>query len=267
MRHPTRGLLATLVIATSALPAYGASPPAALALSFAAYVHGFRAMVITVDLRDQGDAYSIALRDHTVGLVGAMIDNHVASEATGLFGADGVVPLHYTSAGHSRGADRSTVIDDENGVPRVRVLTPPEPNRDKVPASETDGAVDPLSAVAALFHRYATTGRCEAKVRVFDGARLSEIQSWTVGATTVPPSSASPFSGMATECDFRSQELAGFLHDANFVRDHAPQGGHVWLAPVGPGGATVPIRARFSTADHGEIALFLTAAGAGSPDR
>ncbi len=233
-------------------------PPMALTLSYAAYVHGFRAMVISVDVREDGSTYVVRLHDHTVGLVGAMIDNHVASEATGRFEADAAVPARYASAGHSRGADRRTEIDDMDGSPVVRVLSPVEPNRDLVAAADTRGTLDPLSAVAALFHRYAATGRCEAKLRVFDGARLSALEAWTVGPVSVPTSDASPYAGQATECDFRSQEVGGFLHDANYARSHAPQGGRIWLAPVEPGGVAVPIRARFSTVEHGEITLFLT---------
>ena len=270
MRCFRRDVPLALIAASAALslPASGlavaptpsVSTPTALTLSYAAYVHGFRAMVISVGLREADEAYAVSLHDHTVGLVGALIDNHVASEATGHFDGETAEPAHYASAGHSRGADRTTEIDDENGNPVVRVLSPVELDRDRVAASDTRGTIDPLSAIADLIHRYATTGRCEAKFRVFDGARLSEVQSWTVGAATVPGSDVSPYAGPATECDFRTQEIAGFLHDANYERSHAPQGGQVWLAPVGPGGTTVPIRAHFSTLEHGEITLFLTAA-------
>ncbi len=241
--------------------------PTALTLSYAAYVHGFRAMLISVGLREAGDAYAVSLHDHTVGLVGALIDNHVASEATGHFDGETAEPSRYASAGHSRGADRTTEIDDENGNPVVRVLSPVEPDRDRVAASDTSGTIDPLSAIADLIHRYAVTGLCEAKFRVFDGARLSEVRSWTIGAAAVPSSDVSPYAGRATECDFRTQEIGGFLHDANYERSHAPQGGQVWLAPVGPGGTTVPIRARFSTLEHGEITLFLTAAAMAPTNR
>ena len=230
----------------------------AVTLSYAAYVHGFRAMVISVDVREDGAAYAVGLHDHTVGLVGAMIDNHVASEASGRFDGDTVEPSRYASTGHSRGADRTTEIDDENGTPVVRVLSPVEPTRDRVAVADTRGTIDPLSAVAELFRRYAVTGQCEAKLKVFDGARLSQVQAWTVGIVSVPTSDASPYAGPATECDFRTQEIGGFLHDSNFERSHAPQGGRIWLAPVGPGGTAVPIRARFSTVEHGEITLFLT---------
>ena len=259
-------LPAAMVALSLSVPVEAVTPtPTALTLSYAAYIHGFRAMVISVALREDAGAYTVTLHDHTVGLVGAMIDNHVASEATGRFDGDAVEPSRYTSAGHSRGADRATEIDDENGLPVVRVLSPLEPNRDRVAAADTRGTVDPLSAIASLLRRYAETGRCEAKLQVFDGARLSDVQSWTAGVATVPTSDVTPYAGSATECDFRTEEVGGFLHDANYARAHAPQGGRVWLAPVGPGGIAVPIRARFSTLEHGEISLFLTAATAAAP--
>ncbi len=271
-KHPTMrrsrrtGLAAALVLGTAlgTAPA-GAALPATtdLTLSYAAYVDGFRAMLITVELRTDGDRYSVALHDHTVGLVGAMIDNHVASVATGRFDGAAAMPQRYTSAGHSRGADRETVLDYQGGNPVVTRLSPPEPNRDRVPAAATTGSIDALSAMAEILHALASSGRCEARLHVFDGARLTDVQAWTAGETTLQDSDRSPYSGHATVCDFRTQELAGFLHDGNYVHAHDPQGGSVWLAPVLPGLPKLPIRAQFSTLEHGEIGLFLLGAKAG----
>ena len=268
MRSTAIATLLGLALAGSVpLPATASLPPApsplSLRLDYAAYVDGFRAMVIGVDLRLTDDGYAVALQDHTVGMVGALIDNHVSSRADGRFDVDGVVPSSYRSAGHSRGADRQTAITWDGAQPVVRVLSPVEPNRDKVPAAETTGAVDALSGVALLFRHLARVGRCDASLHVFDGARLSAVQAWTAGTTVLPDSDRSPFAGAAATCQFRITERAGFIHSDSFARQHDPQGGTVWLRPVVPNGPPLPVRAEFSTMEHGEVRLFLTAATAG----
>jgi hypothetical protein len=253
--------LAALALGCAALlpivDARAATVPVALELSYAAYVHGFRALVLTVDLTMNGDGYTVALADHTVGLVGAIINNSVRSEARGRITDGRPSPSFYSSRGRSRGADRATAITYAGDTPTVTLLAPVEPNRDRVPPAQTVGSIDPLSLVAALFAHVEASGRCDDSSTVFDGARLSTVRSWTVGPVMLPASNRSPYAGTAIECAFRTQELAGFLHDADFIRAHQPEGGTVWLATP-PGGKTMlPIRARFSTVEHGEIGLYL----------
>lgn len=240
--------------AAIASPAEAAGP---VHLRYAVYVHGFRAMAADATLQFDGAHYAVTVADHAVGLVGALISTHTQSRAEGALDAPGARPGSYTSAGYSRGADRRTAIDWTDGQPVVRVLTPVEAQRELVPAAESAGAIDPLSAFAAVVADTAATGRCDARLRVFDGARLTDFTMRAAGTATLPDSDRSRYGGTALRCDFSTREIAGFLHDDNFARAHDPQGGTAWVGRVGAGVPPVPIRAEFSTLDHGVVQAYL----------
>jgi hypothetical protein len=229
-------------------------------LSYAIYARGFRAMVLNADLVLDNASYQVSISDHTVGFIGALVSNRVASTSTGTFTGSTVHPEHYQSAGYSRGADRRTEIEYDGARPRVVVLSPVEPKRDVVPAGETIGTVDTLSPVASLMREIVTTDRCDGTFNVYDGARLTRIVATTAGNETLPKVDRSPYAGAALHCDFTTQVIAGFLHDDNYARSHEVQHGTAWVARVVPGGPPVPIRVQFTTPDHGSILIYLQTA-------
>ena len=253
---PALCLAATLAAAAPA----AAAPPVAVGLSYAIYAHGFRAMLLDATIAYDGDRYRVTTSDHTVGFVGAFITTRVKSEAEGTLAGHVAHPSRYASAGYSRGADRQTEIDTRGDAPHVAVLTPPEPRRDPITPGQTVGTVDGLSALAAMLREVATTGHCGGSIRVFDGARLTDVVATDAGSVALPPSNRSPFSGTALRCDFTTQLVGGFLHNDNFVRSHEKQHGTAWIGPAAPGGMPVPLRVEFDTADHGPISIYLQSA-------
>ena len=251
-----RILIAALALVAGSLrPAVAAAPD--IHLRYAVFIRGLHAMQLNATLHQADGHYVVTVEDHTVGWIGALIDTHTASRAEGTIDAQGVHPGHYESAGHSRGADRRTVIDYAGGNPVVRVLTPVEARRDRVDPGATGGAIDALSALAAMVDRVGRSGRCDGAFHIFDGARLTDFAARSAGTATLPQTDRSPYGGTAMRCDFSTAEVAGFLHDDNFARAHQPQGGTAWLARVAPGAPVLPIRANFSTVDHGPVAAYL----------
>ncbi len=255
------GLRAGIALAVLALPGASRAGTEGIHLSYAIYAHGFRAMLLDAGLVFDGDRYRMTMSDHTVGFVGAFITNRVASDVSGRLTGDVPHPTRFESAGYSRGADRRTVIDYAGDHPEVSVLSPAEPKRDKVPGSETQGTIDSLSAVAELIREISLTDRCDGTLRVFDGARLTEITARTAGNVSLPATDRSPYAGTALRCDFTTQLLAGFLHDENYAQSHEMQHGSAWVAQVVPGGPPVPIRVEFTTPEHGSISIYLQTAG------
>jgi hypothetical protein len=213
-------------------------------------------------LRFDGDHYRVTMSDHTVGLIGALFTNRVTSSASGTLAGDVPHPIEYESAGFSRGANRHTVIAYAGNTPTVETLTPVETRRDPVPGADTVGTVDTLSAVAGLIREVAATGRCDADLRIFDGARLTDVAMRTHGNVPLVPDDRSPFGGTALRCDFTTTLRAGFIHNDDYAKSHLPQHGTVWVAPAAAGTLPVPIRAQFTTVDHGTIAVFLQRADA-----
>lgn len=250
-----RILIAVLAVMAGALRPANAAPD--LHLRYAIFIRGLHAMQLNATLHRDGGHYVVEVEDHTVGWIGALIDTHTVSRVEGAIDGQGAHPVHYESAGHSRGADRRTVIDFAGGNPVVRVLTPVEARRDRVDPKATAGTVDALSALAALVDRVGQTGRCDAAFHIFDGARLTDFAARSAGTATLPNTDRSPYGGTAERCDFSALEVGGFLHDDNFAKAHQPQGGTAWIAKVAPGAPALPIRANFSTVDHGPVAAYL----------
>ncbi len=251
-----RILLAALaLVAGSFRPALAASSD--IHLRYAIFIHGLHAMQLNATLHRDGGHYVVQFDDHTVGWIGALIDTHTAGLAEGTIDGQGTHPAHYESAGHSRGADRRTVIDYTAGNPVVRVLTPVEARRDPVPPQAAAGAIDALSALAAMVDRVSRDGRCDGAFHIFDGARLTDFAARSGGTAALPATDRSPYSGTAMRCDFSTLQVGGFLHDDNFARAHQTQTGTAWLARVAPDAPVLPIRADFSTLDHGPVAAYL----------
>jgi hypothetical protein len=83
-----------------------------------------------------------------------------------------------------------------------------------------------------LIHVVATTGRCEANVRTYDGRRAVEIEAHTVGEEMLETNSRSSFAGKTLRCDFSGRMLSGFKFGDDRQRDSKPMHGSAWLAPV-----------------------------------
>ncbi len=264
MFRQTRPILAVLAMAAFSPPAMaqGSRGDAAesIGLSYQLYGHGFHVLDITVEMRLTPDAYSVRLHDHSVGFLSLMLHANVTSTATGRFkaGQPGVQPVHFESSGYSRGARRNIVLDYIDGNPKVELLTPAEPKRDPVDIASARGSIDTLSAMAALVRQVQQTGRCDGKATVFDGLRLSQVDSRTVGQQTVPPDSRSPYGGTALRCDFESLEVGGFLHDEDEAKMRKPQQGTAWVAVIVPGAPALPIRIMFENPKLGSATMFLT---------
>ena len=251
-----RAAFTFLAACAGALPARAATLDADYALSS----HGFRLLEIDTRTQLTTAGYAITTHSRTVGLIGVLARSDVSSVASGRFDGIHVQPERYASSGRSRGADRSTEIAYPAHDPVVTVLLPPEPERDPVPAAQTRGSIDTLSAIVGLSRQVAETGRCDGTALIFDGHRLSRLEARTIGTEPVPNPSGAGFSGSALRCDFSSRQLAGFLHDANRARLMKPLHGSAWLAAPVPGAPVAAVRATFESPLFGTATLTLARA-------
>ncbi len=237
----------------------GAADAATLDADYALSSHGFHLLDVDTQTQLTSAGYAITAHSRTTGLIGALSPSDVTSVASGRFDGIRVQPNRYASTGRSRGTDRSTEITYPSHDPVVTVLRPAEPERDPVPAADTRGSIDTLSAIVGLSRQVAQTGRCDGSALVFDGHRLSRLDAHTVGTEAVTPSGGG-FSGSALRCDFTSRQLAGFLHDANRARLMRPLHGIAWLAAPVPGAPIAAVRATFDSPLFGTATLTLARA-------
>lgn len=251
MRH----LLALFVLLAPS--ARAASP--SVHLEYEAYVAGLSVISVKSDVAMGREDYGVEIGYRTHGLVDAFFHADLHSTAKGAF--EGLLPRpqRFTAWGAFRGTARQTLIDYPDNDPVVKVLEPPnDKERDTVPLDQRPGTVDTLSALAMLVHTVIETNRCDGKLRVFDGRRLSEISARTAAMETLESDKDSRFAGPALRYDFVGRMLAGFIHDEDRATQAEPQEGTAWLASPGPGLPLLPVRIRFHLHFFGYATAYLT---------
>ena len=241
-----------------------AAPIPTLRAEYTGYAHGLTVLKLHASIALGPRSYGLSLGYHTAGLIGMVANSSVESSVQGYFAADGTAqPLRFSSAGTMNGTPRRTVLTYKAGSPEIDALEPPpDSERDPVPAGDEAHTIDTLSAIAALLHQVATTGRCDGTVRTFDGQRLGEIRATTVGDDTLPHSDRSPFSGHTLRCDFVGRQLGGFKRSEDQAAIRKPHSGTAWLAALQPGQPMVPVKVIFDHRVLGQTTMYIaTAAG------
>jgi hypothetical protein len=209
-------------------------------------------------LHTDGGAYHTQLTARTLGLAEFLVHGRVEGSAAGTVAGDTVKPRDYLEHGRIAGEDFDLAIAYDSGNPVVRRETPPaEKYREPVPASQVSGAIDGLSAIALDVLTSRRTGKCQASALVFDGRQLRRLTTTTAGSETLAPGGSSIFSGQALRCDTVSVMLSGFLKDKPVARQARPYHSSAWLAPLAPGGPSVPVRFAFDADVLGEFLVDL----------
>jgi hypothetical protein len=254
-----RAVLAAALLLLPHRPA--GAQPAPVMLSYAGYVHGLNMLKLEASVAMTGQRYRLQLSYTLQGLIGVFVSGEGTSTVDGHFRGNTPLPQTLLTTSRFRGKPRVTEIVWRNGSPVITQMQPPvEEERDPVPPSQQANTIDSLSAMAALFHRVATTGRCDGALTTFDGRRLSSLQAHTVGEEDLPATSRSSFQGTALRCDFEGQQLAGFMRDADQESLRKPQRGSAWFARLAPGTSPIPVRITFGMRSLGEATVYLTGA-------
>jgi hypothetical protein len=239
-----------------------AAPPAngtRLHASYQTYAAGLHLADVQAGFRFGPSDYRIAIDYHTTGVLDVFYHGHQFDQANGAWEAGRAVPAAFIGQGEWGGVRHLVDIAYNQGKPEVRRLLPPDTGvREPVPDPLQANAIDGLSALAQLIHVVAATGRCDLTTRTYDGRRVAEIESRTVGEEDVPASGGSGFAGKALHCDFSARVLAGFRLGDDSQRERRPMHGAAWFAPVVAGGPPVPVRVTFGTRWFGEATMVLT---------
>ncbi len=259
--------LYTFLLSMLAVPcaALGQSPPASLHVSYATYAAGLRVAEVDAGFGLGPYTYQMNLAYQTTGFVGLVNRGHQLSTVSGTWHGADPVPSRFFGEGVWRGQRRVADIDYAHGLPSVRQLVPPnEVEREQVPNSLRENAIDTLSALVELIRNVGQSGRCETSVRTFDGRRATEIHASTAGEEVLEPTSRSSFVGRALRCDFAGRLLSGFKFGNDHDEDARTMHGSAWLAAAIPSGPPIPVKMTFETRWFGDATMYLIGAGPGA---
>lgn len=237
--------------------------PAAAGSVVAVYeVYAAGMTVLQVEARIAVDAigYRMEARLRTRGVVAAIVPGENLSEASGSWAGALPAPRHYLSEGVWRGRPRRIAMEWQGGMPRLRLLEPPnEEEREPVPDALQRGTVDALSALAALSRAVQRGGGCEAAVPVYDGRRRVDYRAWGEGREVLRPWGRA-WHGEATRCAYEGRPLAGFRRGEERRDSAAPQAGTAWMAAPFPGAPPIPVRVEIPNRWFGSATAVLLSA-------
>ena len=236
-----RALAAALLWSTAA----SAAPPAVV-LSFEGRLAGARIIQAQERLEQTAAGYTLHTAVHTVGGFAAMVRGYSNIISQGTFAGDTAAPSHVDSESYWNGHPRRMIMDYIGGVPVLRVMTPPDPQRRRALGAEAvAGTTDLLGLLVGLMHQVAVRGQCDRTSRVFDGR----------GVTEFVVSTAMPRTGAGLRCDFTTRKVAGLAGDED---GHRLGHGYVVFSAASPALPVLPTRIVFRTRWTGDAVLALT---------
>ncbi|WP_207481053.1 DUF3108 domain-containing protein [Arenibaculum pallidiluteum] len=239
--------LVLLLAAPSAWPRAEAAPsPSDVALRYAIHVGGLHAFDAGIVARLHEGRYELEGEAASRGLADWLASFRGRSRAEGTLVPSGARPERYRSDRTFRGSARTVTVEYGNGGVAEAVEPPAaRQDRDPVPDAVKPGTVDPLSAGLSTVLAAFRDGRCGGTERIFDGLARYDLVASDTGTAALTATSYGIYSGPAIRCSLDQRMLAGFWRgrsasSANQA-DRRPM--TLWLAPIGPGGLPLPVRA------------------------
>ncbi|AOX19755.1 DUF3108 domain-containing protein [Kozakia baliensis] len=250
-------LLATLFVCSVPFSQAKAADNRQVAAQYGVYTHGIHVLNAVADYRLTDWGYGITTTIHAGGFLNWFLKMELRSTSEGRFENGRVAPIRFQSGGFSRGKNRNVTITYQGDTPTVTELTPPEPDREPVPASELSHSIDTLSAMALLLDTVQRTGHCNGSAMVFDGLRLTAMDAHGPTQSDVPTGSDEIFKGPALKCDFIGQQKAGFMKSSSHLAAmKAPHPGAAWFQDL-PGIGLVAVRIEFEHPKLGKMVVVL----------
>jgi hypothetical protein len=248
---------AVALLPTQESAAQSPSPP--LILRYEAYAAGFPVVNFDFRLDESGAGYVVDGQIRAVGLLGLFYNFAMQAESRGAIAIADLRPRLHEHRLRSRGRDRQARLDFAGDGTVTAALVPPEESgRPKPTAQQMLHTVDPLTAILAIGHAVARSGRCGGSVAVFDGRRRYDLVLTDDGSERLEASSGNAYAGEVRRCLVAAVKIAGF----SFDQDYSPHtsNGRVWLAAPRPGAPALPIRIEFSSS-WGDIEVRMTGIG------
>lgn len=222
-------------VLTLALPATasGEVPSNGTAVDLTYRIYGGGLLILSLDTRAEFDAerYAITSDVATEGLVDRLFHGRLSSRADGLLTADGPQMQRYAQAYKGRFGERSIDMTmTPEGTYDVEAEPDELPEHAPVDPKAVVGTVDPLTA--SIYGALTRAERpCTARVPVFDGRRVYELDFSMLATDDLEPRAAGEFAGAAWRCKVVYKPVSGFSREWHIRRAKDPlRPATVWLA-------------------------------------
>lgn len=253
---PVFGLAALLFAALAAGKA-GAQPAESLTVRYDVHVGGLLGLEAEFTLRRANGRYAFESVSRTQGFLGYLFRWESRSMGEGRIEGGRFVPAVHRANSVGGGEPRGLEIlyDGEGNVASVAIEPKTEEtDRVPVPPALVRGATDATTGLMQVLSALPPGGSCGGTIPVYDGRRRFDVRLNPEGMTDLAPTTLSSFAGPAAVCRLTFRNVAGGRTPERtmFWRRVDAQGNAgfptvVYLAPVAPGGETMPVRVEVDT--------------------
>jgi hypothetical protein len=226
------------LVASAGAPA-GASA-ASVDLEYDAFVLGFPA--VTFDFRlDQSEAvYHVEGTIHTNGVADLVVSYRLQTHTDGRVVAGSLQPIEQANQSKRNGVERLVRLDYDGGAVRAHVTPPFEK---MLPPEQTAGTLDPASATLAAGRALAATGRCDQRIKVFDGRRRYDLVLTDEGEGRLERG-LGLYTGPAHRCRLDMIKVDEAQRDESETKSEPAV---VWFASLDPLLPPLPVRIDFTS--------------------
>lgn len=240
-----------VVLLTAGLAPNGRAYAEPLDLHYDASVVGLPVVSLDFHVEEGDGLYRIHGDAATEGIANILFHFHMIVQSEGGIAGGVLSPSVADTVSLRRSGRREIRLDYHDGAVKTSLIpTPSEADRETLPA-DTANTFNPLAAILSAAHQFAATGRCDMRIKIFDGHRRYDWVFSDLGEETID---SGAFSGKARHCTLVMEHGHGMpyypeVQDApseNPANHHNPA--DVWLAPPRPGADPLPVRLKFHSA-------------------
>ncbi|MGH7089903.1 MAG: DUF3108 domain-containing protein [Stellaceae bacterium] len=236
----------------------GAAPSAQAHLfSLRFEIFGFAGLHVATErtrVETSASRYAIAMDVETRGLASVFDRFESHSQVRGRLVGDLVRPEEFTGEVRRNGMDRRTRLDyDADGMVSNDWNSPSVEPAAFVPAKQTRGTVDQLTAYFLLERQLSFRGTCNSVIPVFDGVHRYNLRFADAPPQPLPEKIKRHFPGPVRICAMSRQDIGG-------PGDHSygTYAGKIWYVRLGREGRVVPVHMEFDT-ELGSVTGYLVA--------
>jgi len=213
---------------------------AAVDLEYDAFVLGFPALTFDFRLDQSEAAYHVAGSAHTNGIADMVVSYHLVTHTDGRVIGGKLQPTEEASQSRRNGVEHVMQLDYEGATVHARLT--PAPDK-MAPAEQIAGTIDPATATLAAGRALAATGRCDQRIKVFDGHQRYDLVLADAGEARLEHG-LGIYNGAAHRCRLDLIKIDETQHEESQTKNTPAV---VWFAILDPRLPPVPVQIDFTS--------------------